>query len=48
MIHEDVKELLEPVLAHRLLLRPEAEMDGLDPGVLLTRIFEELDLWEVK
>jgi len=48
VIHEDVKELLEPVLAHRLLLRPEAEMDGLDPGVLLTKIFEELDLWEVR
>jgi MoxR-like ATPase len=48
VIHEDVKELLEPVLAHRLLLRPEAEMDGADPGKLLREIFEQVDLWEAK
>ncbi len=48
VIHEDVKELLEPVLAHRLLLRPEAEMDGADPGQLLLELFEKLDLWEVR
>jgi MoxR-like ATPase len=46
VIHEDVKDLLEPVLAHRLLLRPEAEMDGADPAGLLGEIFETLELWE--
>ena len=47
VIHEDVKEMLEPVLAHRLLLRPEAEMDGADPARVLLELFETIDLWEV-
>ena len=46
--HEDVKDLLEPVLAHRLLLKPEAEMDGAEPAGLLAEIFATLDLWEVR
>ena len=31
MIPDDVKELALPVLRHRLLLRPEAELEGLSP-----------------
>ncbi len=35
---EDVKELCMPVLRHRLQLRPEAEMQGMDEGAAVERV----------
>jgi MoxR-like ATPase len=31
LIPDDIKELATPVLRHRLLLRPEAELEGVSP-----------------
>jgi MoxR-like ATPase len=45
-VHEDIKILLEPVLSHRIILKPEAEMDGVRPETILNSLFEEIDLWE--
>jgi MoxR-like ATPase len=36
--HEDVLELLEPVLGHRLILRPEAEIEGRQIGAVLGEV----------
>jgi len=38
---DDVKALAEPVLAHRLLLDPEAEFDGVSPSSVIGRILVE-------
>ena len=35
---DDVKTVAPPVLRHRLLLRPEAELDGVTPDDVITRI----------
>ncbi len=35
---DDVKSVAPPVLRHRLLLRPEAELDGVTPDDVITRI----------
>ncbi len=44
--HEDLKELIDPVLSHRIILRPEAEMDGIRPQQVLHEVFESMELWE--
>jgi MoxR-like ATPase len=41
---DDVKALVSPVLAHRVTLSPEAEMEGLALDDLLTRIFEAVEV----
>ena len=38
MIPDDVKELALPVLRHRVILRPEAEVEGLSVDRVLTSI----------
>jgi len=48
VIHEDLRALLDPVLSHRLILKPEAEMDGLKARAVLEEIFGRLDLWETR
>jgi len=35
---DDVKALAEPVLAHRLILDPEAEFDGVTPGAIIGQV----------
>jgi MoxR-like ATPase len=35
---DDVKALAQPVLAHRLLLRPEAELDSAKPATIIESI----------
>lgn len=37
---DDVRALTEPVLGHRLMLRPEFEIEGLTIGELITRVLE--------
>ena len=41
---DDVKELVAPVLAHRVSLAPEAEMEGLMLEDILRRIFEKVEV----
>jgi len=41
---DDVKALVAPVLAHRVTLSPEAEMEGLALEDLLARIFEQVEV----
>ncbi|HEY2325547.1 MAG TPA: MoxR family ATPase [Thermoanaerobaculia bacterium] len=41
---DDVKSLVAPVLAHRVTLTPEAEMEGVALEDLLTRIFEQVEV----
>jgi MoxR-like ATPase len=41
---DDVKELAPAVLAHRVILSPEAEMEGLDLTAVLQRIFERIEV----
>ncbi|MGE0002444.1 MAG: AAA family ATPase [Fimbriimonadaceae bacterium] len=40
VIPDDVKELAVPVLRHRLLLKPEAEIEGLGPADVLRQVIE--------
>ncbi|OUD86679.1 ATPase family associated with various cellular activities (AAA) [Clavibacter michiganensis subsp. michiganensis] len=42
VVPDDVKALAEPVLAHRLLLDPEAEFDGVTPTSVLSQILIEI------
>ena len=41
---DDVKSLVAPVLAHRVTLTPEAEMEGMALEDLLGRIFEQVEV----
>jgi MoxR-like ATPase len=41
---DDVKELAEAVLAHRVTLSPEAEMEGRDLEEILKRTFERIEV----
>lgn len=41
VIPDDVKEMALPVLRHRVLLRPEAEVEGLDADRVLSAILDE-------
>jgi len=41
---DDVKSLVSPVLAHRVTLSPEAEMEGLALDDLLARIFDQVEV----
>jgi MoxR-like ATPase len=41
---DDVKSLVAPVLAHRVTLSPEAEMEGLALEDLLRRIFDQVEV----
>ncbi len=42
VIPDDIKDLGEPVLAHRILLEPEAEFGGVTVRDVLGRIFAEI------
>jgi MoxR-like ATPase len=42
VIPDDVKALGEPVLAHRLILDPEAEFDGVTPGGIMAQLLLEV------
>ena len=41
VIPDDIKALAEPVLAHRLILDPEAEFDGVTPSSIIAQILME-------
>ena len=44
IIPDDVKEMASPVLAHRITLSPEAEMEGVVLNDILRRIFEKVEV----
>jgi MoxR-like ATPase len=41
---EDVKEMIVPVLNHRIILTPEKEMEGLQPESVIKRIVDSVDV----
>ena len=41
VVPDDVKSLAEPVLAHRLMLDPEAEFDGVTPSSVIGQLLLE-------
>jgi MoxR-like ATPase len=41
---EDVKAMALPVLRHRVLLKPEAEIEGLDPDAVIKRILAQVEV----
>ncbi len=42
VVPDDLKRLAEPVLAHRLLLTPEAELRGVQPGDVVAEILDDV------
>jgi len=41
---DDVKFVVPPVLRHRLLLKPEAEIEGLDPDAVIRRLLGQVEV----
>jgi len=41
---DDVKLMALPVLRHRIVLRPEAEIDGLKPDDVLQEMIQHLEV----
>jgi MoxR-like ATPase len=41
---DDVKLLVPPTLRHRVYLRPEAEIEGLDPDGVFVRLLNQIDV----
>ena len=39
---DDIKSMSEPVLAHRLILRPEFEIEGLSVGEVIQNILQQI------
>ena len=44
VIPDDVQRLVEPVLAHRLILTPQAELEGLTANAVLAQVLSEIDV----
>ena len=40
IVPDDIKEMALPVLRHRVILRPEAELEGLTPDRVLSQVLE--------
>ena len=41
---EDVKEMINPVLRHRITLTPEKEMEGMKPDQVIQIILEKVEV----
>jgi len=41
---DDVKTIIPPVLRHRILLKPEAEIEGLDPDSVIQRLLAQVEV----
>lgn len=41
---DDVKEIVPPVFRHRILLKPEAEIEGLDAEAVITRLLAQVEV----
>jgi MoxR-like ATPase len=44
VVPEDVKAMVHPVYRHRLLLKPEAEIEGLDAEAVIGRLLADVDV----
>jgi MoxR-like ATPase len=44
VVPDDVKAVALPVMRHRILLKPEAEIEGLDPDGIIQRILASVDV----
>ena len=44
MLPEDVKTLAAPVLEHRILLRPEFEMEGVEIREVINTVLETVEV----
>ncbi|MBN1440893.1 MAG: MoxR family ATPase [Anaerolineales bacterium] len=44
VVPEDVKRVVHPVYRHRLLLKPEAEIEGLDPEAVIRRLLAQVEV----
>ncbi|HWQ13741.1 MAG TPA: MoxR family ATPase [Roseiflexaceae bacterium] len=44
VVPDDVKFLVRPVYRHRIILRPEAEIEGLTPDTAMTRILAKVEV----
>ena len=43
-VPDDVKRVVEPVFAHRLVLTTEATVDGVDPAAIATAVCDRVDV----
>lgn len=41
---DDVKFVLPPIYRHRLMLKPEAEIEGLDPDAVIARLLGQVEV----
>jgi len=44
MVPDDVKSAVLPVLRHRVMMKPEAELEGLDSDRVLTEILGSVEV----
>lgn len=44
VIPDDVKYMIPPVFRHRVLLKPEAEIEGLDADAVVSRVLAQVDV----
>lgn len=44
--HQDVQDILLPVLSHRLIMRPESEMDGTTVGNVVQQLLQSVPVME--
>ncbi|MCS6805402.1 MAG: MoxR family ATPase [Acidobacteriota bacterium] len=44
VLPDDVKEMTKPVLRHRIVLRPEAQIDGLSPDDVLDEVIHHVEV----
>jgi MoxR-like ATPase len=44
VVPDDVKALAPPVYRHRVILRPEAEIEGLDADAVMARMLAQVDV----
>jgi MoxR-like ATPase len=46
VVPDDVKDLAIPVLAHRIILEPESELEGVSPADYLRKILNEVVVFQ--
>ena len=44
VLPDDIKDLVLPVLGHRIILRPEAEIEGLDVDAVCRRLLSTVEV----
>ena len=44
VVPDDVKFLVRPVYRHRIILRPEAEIEGLTPDTAMARVLAKVEV----